>query len=449
MKRRTAILAWLVLVGIWIPSFATDPCHEEFASLTSLPDGTKLEGENLQAVIDGFAHFELNQIQDPAKPSSAIAGLKTSLAEKIAIAAQRSELTEEAIRQRVIEAKQRLVFASGPASRTTADPLRREAKQLSQRYGSVRTFDAHHYGTTYLTFSRDGKRLASTDGTGGVRIFGVATGIQITGFGTDRLLSLSFSPDGNLLLIRDEKLNGYLVAAKTGNISLVMAGKLSALEFAPSGNHLLAARPSNYPIVIAEGSDLSEIRSWSAHPNKTVGATFSTPSGKYVATAGDGDPSIKVWNTVEPSPAPISKFRSAMDWLGFSKHPQPIRGFSIKLPGAFALSDHYLAFENPKDHSISLEPLDPSGTPLSLDIPPGAGGKEIRSIQFGIGGELVLATLSDGETHSWDTETGNLIQSWSTTRSSSNIATSRDGRWIARGLRGGEIEIWERSSGAQ
>lgn len=114
-----------LLLFLCLPFCAASECNDDLTSLN-----TRLEGEALADRIRDIAAFELNELQDSKKPASARAGLQEDLNEKVVLTAKLSGLTEDAIRQQILEVKRELVFG---ARATTADPdpgLVAEHKQL-------------------------------------------------------------------------------------------------------------------------------------------------------------------------------------------------------------------------------------------------------------------------------------------------------------------------------
>lgn len=120
----------LVACLFGLPVVASDSCSSDLSALNDLSEVGPLEGDDLHSVIDSLAHFELTELQDRIKPSSAIQGLRESFEKKIALVVKRSGLPEEMIRTQIREAKQRIFF--GGAKKERDDPAKRELEKMAE-----------------------------------------------------------------------------------------------------------------------------------------------------------------------------------------------------------------------------------------------------------------------------------------------------------------------------
>lgn len=203
---KTSLLVLLISLNL-VPAVVADPCREDLSAPSLSLDAEKLEGEHLRSAVESLAHFELNQVQDCSKPSSAVAGLKDSLRDKISLIAVRASLSEEAIRSQILAAKQRLLFGSGRtgARDVRGEELERERAVILENQSS-RYFEERILPTraNAIALSPDGKHLM----VGGIVPFSPRKYVEFWNLETseppihneiaDWPSALAFSPDGTL-----------------------------------------------------------------------------------------------------------------------------------------------------------------------------------------------------------------------------------------------------------
>mgnify|MGYP000293353285 CR=1 FL=1 len=154
-----------------------------------------------------------------------------------------------------------------------------------------------------ISFSPDGKYLASPMSFGLVGIFRVTDGTLVrtlTGH-TDWVLSVSFSPDGSLIASgsRDRTIkiwrvtDGSLVRTLTGHTYGVLS-----VTFSPDGS-LIASGSWDNTIKIWRVKDGSLVRTLTGHTYGVLSVTFS-PDGSLIAS-GSEDNTIKIWRVKDGS----------------------------------------------------------------------------------------------------------------------------------------------------
>lgn len=258
---------------------------------------------------------------------------------------------------------------------------------LWQSDRSQMTFSGHGQEVCQAVFSLDGKRVASGDVLGTVKVWEPATGRQIVSIRAhaDRVMGLDFSPDGS---------------------KLVSAGGDGSV-------HLWS---------IPEGKRFLDLV-----PHHACSAKFS-PDGRRIATAPAG--AIRVWQTSDGQLAreiELSGIDSGIG-IGFSSDGKRIVSTSGRgrLINEWDLGSGQLVASRPN-------PVPSLGIPAKYFYPAGAKAFHID----GIPGGIRIVDTSSGQTRA------NLIGHVGRINC---VDVSADGKWIVTGSGDNTCRIW--SSGA-
>ncbi len=151
-----------------------------------------------------------------------------------------------------------------------------------------------------VAFSPDGRLLAS-GGVGGITIWEIATGQEVTRIDTQYVSALAFSPVGDTLASGTDTGVGYveLWEVATGqNLFTARTYSVSTLAFSPDGKTLAAGEFDIENFVF-----LRDVATWqvtrylSGHIGKVVSLAFS-PDGSTLAS-GSRDGSVRLWDLEE------------------------------------------------------------------------------------------------------------------------------------------------------
>ena len=163
-----------------------------------------------------------------------------------------------------------------------------------------------------VTFSPDGKTLASAHGDTTVRMWDVETrelkrtlGGSLTATSLERrghkyaVRSVVFSPDGNILASGGRGGRVLLWDADTGRLKqfvLRHAGAVWSLAFSPDGNTLAAATEGGYVYIydVSNPKRVERKHRLRAHSVRAWSVAFS-PDGRFLASGG-GDTIVRLWD---------------------------------------------------------------------------------------------------------------------------------------------------------
>jgi Tol biopolymer transport system component len=280
-------------------------------------------------------------------------------------------------------------------------------------------------GLAGVSFSPDGRFVATGAGDGSVRLWDMAAGKEVreyrghTGFQR----SVVFSPDGKLLasggdgeIILWDVARGEEVRRLSGHVNGVRR-----MAFSPDGKILASGGFDEHFRLwdVATGKVLREAR---AHPRVVYGIAFS-PDGKLLATGGDHDGTIRLWDA--------ATLREVRQWTA---HEHCVYAVGFSPDGRFLAS---------------------GGGDGAARIWEVATGREVRrfeghesnqchGVAFSPDGRLLLTGSYQRKAHLWDIAGGQQVRSfgdhggwvW-------HVAYSPSGRSVASASSDGTVVVWE------
>jgi WD40 repeat protein len=207
------------------------------------------------------------------------------------------------------------------------------------------TLPQHSDGITAVTFSLDGRRMATASNRYRIRVWDVPAGRNVLTLNghTDWVRDLAFSPDGKLLASASDDKTAKVWDISKGKELLTFRGHTELVyrvAFSPDGRQIVSGG-RHQPIKVWEATTGKELLSFAEHLHKpepllleTTSLAFS-PEGKRILSATSfpdrkfqwGD--VKVWDAVTGKEAlslpgaadyvalsPDGRRLAAIDWDG-------------------------------------------------------------------------------------------------------------------------------------
>jgi WD40 repeat protein len=295
---------------------------------------------------------------------------------------------------------------------------------LDSQTRTIKALRGHGDQVIAVAFSHDGKKLASGDWSGNVRLWDARTGKQTHALAGHEAAvhGVSFSPDGRQLASASQDKTVRLWDVHTGKQQLTLTGHTAAVRsvsFSPDGRQLASA------------SHDTSVRLWDAHTGEQQltltghtaavrGVSFS-PDGRQLASASS-DKTVQLWDA-----------RSGRRQRTLTGHTAVVRSVSFGPEGRWVASGG-------NDKTVRL------WTTGNAQLQPTLTGHTaaVNSVSFSPDGRRLASGSADKTVRLWDTITGEQERTLrGHTDAVHSVSFSPDGRRLASGSQDKTVRLWD------
>jgi WD40 repeat protein len=294
----------------------------------------------------------------------------------------------------------------------------------------------HSVAVYSISFSPDGRMLASNSGDGTIKLWEVATGNEratIEGHPTRRggsgsFHTISFGPGGNIIVSAgpDDTIRIWDVSQQKARFTLKEdSGSIKSVDLSNDGNNL--AFCSGESIKLWEVSTGKKKSTFTGHTRLVLAVLFS-PDGKTLASAGLDEPlkpggdltsTIKLWD--------VSTCKNTATFPGVSAY----HSLAFNPDGKILASTY-------RNRELQLLAV-PSGKTLRILK---GHTDTITSVAFSPDGKRLATAGCDNAIRLWNVSTGNNIATMMTRHPVRSIAFSFDGKLLAGACVDATIALW-------
>jgi WD40 repeat protein/tRNA A-37 threonylcarbamoyl transferase component Bud32 len=296
-------------------------------------------------------------------------------------------------------------------------------------YADLLTLRGHTDGVRGVSFSPDGKRLASASDDGTIRVWDATTGQQLLtlkGHG-DKTTCVAFNFDGQYLASAgwDETVRIWnVVTGREVHTFRGHVGHVYGVAFTPDGRRL-ASGGGDRTVRIWDISDGREVLTLKDHTDMVTSVVFS-PDGRRLASASS-DRTVKVWD-LSATPSPRT----------FRGHDGEVWGVAFSPDGSRLASASW-------DRTVKVWDVERGTEVVALKGHTGF----VVSVAFSAHGQRLVSGSVDTTVRIWDMATGEeMLCCRGHTGEVRGIASTPDAERLASASRDGTVKIWDASRGA-
>jgi small GTP-binding protein len=292
----------------------------------------------------------------------------------------------------------------------------------------IRTLEGHTSHVYTVSFSPDGSTLASGSHDNTVRIWETATGklIRTLEGHTSHFYSVSFSPDGSTFASGDGDKTVRIWETATGKLIRTFEGHTvfaTSVSFSPDGS-TLASGFSDKTVRICESATGKLIRTFEGHTDFVRNVSFS-PDGSTLAS-GSHDKTVRIWETA------TGKLIQTLEG-----HTDSVSIVSFSPDGSTLASGSY-------DTTVRIWETATGKLIRTLE----GHTDSVRSVSVSPDGNTLASGSNNQTVRIWETATGKLIRTFEGhTDSVRSVSFSPDGSTLASGFSDKTVRIWETATG--
>jgi WD40 repeat protein/serine/threonine protein kinase len=292
----------------------------------------------------------------------------------------------------------------------------------------LHTFIGHRAKVTAVSWSPDGKRLATASGDGTAKLWEAASSRELLTLKghMSAVLSVCWSPDGKRLVTASGDGAAKVWDAADGRELLALKRQPSGLcsaAWSPDGK-FLATAGGDGTAKVWDAIDGRELFTLQGHDSWVMSVSWS-PDGKQLAT-GSYDGKAKVWDTASRRERLILDHRHWVWSVSWSPDPKCVAtgGGDLKAKVWNAASGRQLL--TLKGHVLG-----------------------VHSVSWSPDSKRLATASRDGTTKVWDAAGGQVLFSVGHTVWVRSACWSPDGKRLATGSDDGTAKVWDASGGAE
>ena len=361
----------------------------------------------LLSILIGTTYVvSINKTKDPPLPASTLATNLPSLGTAMATA---GEVTPSSI----IEALS--------TQKVTEEP-NLNVKNIPD-FQLIHSLRAHENAVWGLTYSKDGKWLASSSKDGTINLIDTLSGeIKVSKLlNTKGIVDLNFSPSTSLLAAAGYDRNIYIVSIPEAQKIQTLIGNqagVGAVQFMPDGKKLISASWDK-SIRIWEVSTGTLLETIWAHPESINDLVLAPDGSQFVAVSDDG--SASQWET-----STLTRISDHMMYDGAAAC------------AAFA-SDNTTVAIGTYNGSVFIWPLNTNNGHMKLEY----HRDNVNGLSFSPDGSYLVSVSYDGDIVFWQVSNGAILRTISPGNGEAlSIAVNSVGNQFAVGFSDGTIKIW-------
>ncbi|MGI2907547.1 nSTAND1 domain-containing NTPase [Tolypothrix sp. VBCCA 56010] len=343
----------------------------------------------------------------------------------------------------------------------------------------IKTFKGHTVRVLSVSFSPNGKTIASISADETIRIWDVNSGrvikilnnsVSFLPITMEQLGSVSFSPDGKILASASWDNTVKLWDINSGTEIKTLKGHtgwVNSVSFSPDGK-ILASASSDKTVKLWDINSGTEIKNLQGHTSSVTSVSFS-PDGKTLASAS-ADETVRLWdinsggviNTFQGhtsivtsvSFSPDGKTLASASWdqtiklwdINSGTEIQTFKGHTDFVNSVSFSSDGETLASASRDNTVKLWNINSSRVIQTFE---GHTGR-VNSVSFSPDGKTLTSASDDNTVKLWDIKSeGNTKTLQGHATAYNSVSFSPDGKTLASASWDETVQLWDINSGTE